>query len=70
MPEVAVGNAYTTEELKTVREYAKALFITVIPKVQCLAHVDYLLKHKAYAHLKENNHPYQYCTRNKEAFKL
>ncbi|MBN2642002.1 MAG: family 20 glycosylhydrolase [Victivallales bacterium] len=70
VPEVAVENAYTAEELKTVSEYAKALFITVIPKVQCLAHVDYLLKHKAYAHLRENNHPYQYCARNKEAFKL
>lgn len=69
-PGISVANGYTCDDLKELADYAKSIFINVIPKVQCLAHVDYILKHENYSHLAENNHPYQFCCRSEEAFGL
>lgn len=69
-PEVGVPGAYTFEQLRTLSRHAAALGIEIIPKVQCFAHVDYLLKIPRYRHLREGDHPYQYCPRNDEVFAL
>ena len=69
-PEVGVPGAYTAEQLRVLSRHAAALGITVVPKLQCLGHADYLLKHPRYRHLREAGHPYQYCPRSDEAFAL
>jgi len=69
-PEVGVAGAYTFEQMRTLSRHAAALGITIVPKLQCLGHVDYLLKHERYRHLREAEHPYQYCPRSEEVFAL
>ena len=69
-PEVGVPGAYTPAQLCELGQLCRALGIEVIPKLQCLGHVDYLLKHERYAHLRENGHPFQYCPRNEEGMDL
>ena len=69
-PDIAVPGAFTRDDLRVVSRYAKALGITIIPKLQCLGHVDYMLKHERYKHLRENEHTYQFCPRNEDGFKL
>lgn len=69
-PEVGVADGYTFEQLRELSRYARALGIELVPKLQCIAHVDYLLKHPRYHHLREKDHPYQYCPRHAEVFEL
>jgi len=69
-PDIAVDGAYTFEEMREFSRFAKSLQITVIPKLQSIAHVDYILKHERYRHLRENGHVFQFCQTNPEVFTL
>ncbi len=65
-PGMAVPEAYDRQTLTALAEQCQAMHIELIPKLQSLGHVDYLLRHERYRHLAENGHPYQYCPRNEE----
>ena len=69
-PGIGVPGAYTHEQLKVFSAYAKARHIQIVPKLQSIAHVDYILKHERYRHLREEGHVFQYCAVNREAQKL
>lgn len=69
-PGVGIPGAYTPSQFRELGQLCTALGIEVIPKLQCLGHVDYLLKHERYAHLREGDHPFQYCPRNEEGMDL
>ncbi len=69
-PEVGVPGAYTFEQMRVLSRHAAALGIAIVPKLQCLGHVDYLLKHERYRRLREAGHPFQYCPRSEEVFEL
>jgi hypothetical protein len=69
-PEAGVPTAYSAAQFRRLGELCAALGIQVIPKLQCLGHADYLLKHERYRALRENGHPYQYCPRNEDGMKL
>ena len=69
-PEVAVEGAYTKEQFQELSACCESLFIQVIPKLQALGHVDYILKHERFAGLREKDHPFQFCPRNEEAHAL
>ena len=69
-PEVGVEGAYTYEQFRKLSRTCRDLQIALIPKLQSLGHVDYILKHERYAHLRENGHPFQFCPRNEEASAL
>ncbi len=69
-PDVGVPGAYTSAQLRALSRHAAALGIVIVPKLQCLGHADYLLKHPRYRHLREAGHPYQYCPRSDEVFAL
>ena len=60
-PGVGVAGAYTREQLRELSRLAKSLHIRIVPKLQSIAHVDYILKHAAYRDLRENGHVFQYC---------
>lgn len=69
-PEVAVPEAYSYEQMRALSVACQARHIQVIPKLQCLGHVDYLLRHERFRALREDGHPYQYCPRNPDGFTL
>ncbi len=69
-PEAGVPDAYTFRDLRKISRAAADLHIMIIPKLQCLAHVDYLLKHKRYHALREAGYSFQYCATNPDAQKL
>lgn len=69
-PGVGCPGAYTYEQMRKLSKYAKDLHIQIVPKLQCLAHSDYILKHKKYKSLRENGHAYQFCVSNPKAQKL
>ncbi len=69
-PGVGVKNAYTFENMREISRLAKDLNIMIVPKLQSIAHVDYLLKHARYKDLRENNHAFQYCLTNPKGLKL
>lgn len=46
--------AYTRNEVKSFMDYCQELGIDVIPLQQCFGHVEYILRHERYSHLKED----------------
>mgnify|MGYP003623259258 CR=1 FL=1 len=46
--------AYSPEEVKSFIEHCATLGIDVIPLQNCFGHVEYILRHDRYAHLKED----------------
>ncbi len=69
-PGVAVPEGYTHAQLRELSRECAARFIQVMPKLQCLGHADYLLKHPQYRALREDDHPFQYCPRNPDGLTL
>ncbi len=47
--------AYTREEVVSFVAYCARLGIDVIPLQQCFGHVEYILRHERYAHLRESD---------------
>jgi len=63
--------AFNVEQLRRIIEVADACHIRIIPLVQSFGHVEYILKHSQYAHLREREHdPFMYCPSNPETFEL
>jgi hypothetical protein len=47
--------AYTRREVESFISYCTRLGIEVIPLQQCFGHIEYILRHERYAHLRESN---------------
>ena len=69
-PEVGCSTAYSFKEMREISKKAALLNIMIVPKLQSIAHVDYLLKHKRYKKLRETDHAFQYCCSSPEVDKL
>ena len=63
-PGVGCSTAFSFDEMRQISRYAADLHIMIVPKLQCIAHVDYMLKHPQYRSLRENDHCYQFCCAN------
>ncbi|MES2308011.1 MAG: family 20 glycosylhydrolase, partial [Verrucomicrobiota bacterium] len=47
--------AYSPQEIKSFIQFCKGLGIQVIPLQQCFGHIEYILRHERYAHLRESH---------------
>lgn len=52
-PEIGAPGAFTIEEMKEITRYAKKYHVELIPLVQGLGHVSFILKWPQYRHLRE-----------------
>lgn len=70
-PDIAVPRTLARDEVDDLMEKARRYRLEVIPLQQCLGHLDHVLKHDAYADLREE-HEYrdQLCPLNPSAFDL
>ncbi len=64
--------AYTRKEVDSFVSYCTRLGIEVIPLQQCFGHLEYILRHERYAHLRESNKDIcQLCPlKKKEAYEV
>lgn len=71
-PLISNSLSYTEKEIDDFLTYCKQKKIEVIPLQQCFGHVEFILRHEKYAHLRENNLEIsQICPiKEKEAKKL
>jgi len=52
-PEIGAPGAFTMEEMQDITHYAKKYHVQLVPLVQGLGHVSYILKWPQYSHLRE-----------------
>ncbi len=52
-PEIGAPGAFTMEEMQEITRYAKKYHVQLVPLVQGLGHVSYILKWPQYNHLRE-----------------
>jgi len=70
-PTISSPVAFSKEEIKELLALARKYHIQVIPLLQSLGHVDYILQHAEYAHLREDkNNISQYCPLKPDSFNL
>ncbi|VDO60697.1 unnamed protein product [Heligmosomoides polygyrus] len=61
------GNAYTVDETLDILQHAHSLGLSVIPLVQTVGHLEWILKTKEFANLRENtSYPMVACIGNQE----
>lgn len=62
---------FTPDEFRIFLDNARALGFTLIPLVQSLGHLEFILRHREYASLREVDNVYtQICPSNEDAVKL
>ena len=69
-PGIGCSTAFSFEEMRKISKYAADLHIMIVPKLQSIAHVDYMLKQPEYRDLRENEHCYQFCCSSTKVDKL
>ncbi len=70
-PRIALDYALTGGQVRGLAATAARHHIQIIPLLQCLGHVEYILKHKEYAGLRElPDEVSQYCPSNPASFAL
>jgi len=70
-PVIGAPGAFTKEQVREIDRYARERYIELIPLVDCPAHIAYVLKHREFAHLREDvNNNYMICPSKKESWDL
>lgn len=70
-PRIVSPLALSRDEISQLVQTARTLNIRIIPKVQALAHAEYVLKHEQYNHLREHpDSPTDYCPLHPEYMPL
>ncbi len=65
---VASPSALTRQQLRRIVDEARDLGLEIIPLVQCIGHLEWLLQHEEYADLREENEARaQFCPLNERA---
>lgn len=69
-PEIVGPLAYSTWEVQEIQHQARNHFITIVPLVQSIGHVEYILRNPDYAFLRENGEIAQFCSSRDEVFRV
>ncbi len=70
-PEIGAPGAFTLEEMQAFTRYAREYHVQLVPLVQGLGHVSFILKWPQYAHLREiaaSN--WEFCPRKEGSYQL
>lgn len=57
LPEIVHPDAWSREDFAKFRDTAAKCGISIVPLVQCAGHLDYVLKHDKFRHLREGDPP-------------
>jgi hexosaminidase len=69
-PEVGVKEGFTPAQLQELVDYGLERHIQIVPNLQVPAHMQWILKHEKYAHLRADGSDYQACMCDPETDKL
>ena len=70
-PDLNHKEAFSRDEIRELVSFADDHRVQIIPLLQCLGHLDYMLVHKEYAHLREGgDEGRQICPLNSESLTL
>ncbi len=70
-PEIGAPGAFTIEEMQELTHYARKYHIEIIPLVQGLGHVSFILKWKQYRHLRElEDSNWEFCPLEEGSYDL
>ncbi|HQF11020.1 MAG TPA: beta-N-acetylhexosaminidase [Paludibacteraceae bacterium] len=69
-PEIGVKEGFTPAQLQELVNYGLERHIQIVPNVQAPAHMQWVLKHERYAHLRADGSDYQACMCDPETNKL
>ncbi|CAG9859566.1 unnamed protein product [Phyllotreta striolata] len=63
---VSAGNAYTADNIREILNLAEASQLEIVPLIQTFGHMEFALKHREFAHLREvPNSPQALCPSRK-----
>lgn len=69
-PEIGVKEGFTSAQLQELVNYGLERHIQIVPNLQVPAHMQWVLKHEKYAHLRADGSDYQACMCDPETDKL
>jgi N-acetyl-beta-hexosaminidase len=70
-PEIGAPGAFTKSEMQNLTAFARQYHVQIVPLVQGLGHVSYILKHEQHAHLREiPDSAWEFCPLNDGSYDL
>jgi hexosaminidase len=70
-PEIGAPGAFTKADMQELTRYAKKYHMDIVPLVQGLGHVSYILKHRKFRHMREiPNSAWEFCPLKEESYQL
>ncbi|MBT6145128.1 MAG: family 20 glycosylhydrolase, partial [Gemmatimonadetes bacterium] len=70
-PEIGAPGAFTKQQMQELTAYGRQYHVQIIPLVQGLGHVSYILKHPALRHLREiPDSSWEFCPLNDATYEL
>lgn len=70
-PEIGAPGAFTMQEIQEITRYAQKYHIQIVPLVQGLGHVSFILKWPQFAHLREiNASNFEFCPLKNDSYDL
>lgn len=70
-PEIGAPGAFTVSQMQELTRYARQHHVEIVPLVQGLGHVPFILKHKHFRHLREiPASDWEFCPLNEGSYEL
>ena len=70
-PEVGAPGAFTVEQMQELTAFARQYHVQIVPLVQGLGHVSFILKHPQHRHLREiPDSSWEFCPLKEESYEL
>ena len=70
-PEIGAPGAFTKSQMQDLTRFARQYHVQIVPLVQGLGHVSYILKHPQHRHLREiANSAWEFCPLNEGSYEL